>query len=84
MSGGDPRATLVGAPSDAAAYVAMDPSTGELFAVVTLAEWEALAADAREFDPCAPTDHGGHMTNCNAPGCELARRVLAINTEVVR
>lgn len=56
----------------------MDADTGELFAVITLAEWEALAKDAREFDPCAPE------SKCSAPGCELARRVLSIDTEIAR
>lgn len=80
MSGGNPRASLVGAskPRDASAYVAMDADTGELFAVITLSDWEALAKDAREFDPCTPE------SKCAAPGCELARRVLSIDTEIAR
>lgn len=78
MSAGNPRANLVGAakPRDASAYVAVDQDTGELFAVVTLAEWEALASDAREFGPCGD--------ECNAASCMIARRVLSIDTEVSR
>lgn len=79
-----PKASIVGAgkPRMGEAYLVMDADTGELFAAVSLVEWERLAADARELDPCQPTDRGGHMTNCSAPGCELARRVLKLAREV--
>jgi hypothetical protein len=67
-----PKCSLVGrdVPKDGRGFIAIDADTGELFAVVSLADWEALAAHAEKYDPCMPS--------CAAPGCVLARRVLAI------
>lgn len=79
-----PKCSLVGrdVPKDGRAFVAMDADTGELFAVVSLADWGRIAADAKEYGPCTDGDRGEHASHCSAPGCELARRVLRIAAEV--
>lgn len=72
--GSGPRsAALMGADR---AQIATSPDTGELFAIVPLASWERVVADAHEFGPCHDA--------CRSPACELARGLIAIDEEVAR
>lgn len=71
-----PKASLVGAgkPRTGDAYVAMDADTGELFAAISLAAWERLATDAKEFEPC--------VGDCGNPACNVVRQIVKLAAEV--
>lgn len=48
----------------------IDADTGEVFALVTLGQWETAVELAREHNPCAGS--------CTSAACALARAVLAL------
>ena len=55
----------------------VDPSTGEVFALVSLGQWQELVARARNLDP----DGGGGNGQCACPCCAAARSILSIDGE---